>query len=215
VLGRRRYAVSGHFGLRASPGGVATPAFGPEPEALRLSATHFIREVGNQSSGLALHGASLAGLARFADADLACEFSAGPQTPDIGSTTDPLYLPGDELAPIFEWFELAWRVLDTVAAGVPGGWTQSTVQLWPEHFDVGTSLDFGRGDGAGVNLGLSAGDAFSEEPYVYIGPWGEARPGDPHFWNASFGAFLPRTEAGDAEACVDFLRSGLARVSEA
>ncbi len=39
VLGRRRWAVSGHFGLRASPGGVATPAFGPEPEVLRLTTT--------------------------------------------------------------------------------------------------------------------------------------------------------------------------------
>ena len=37
VLGRRRFVVSGHFGLRASPGGLATPAFGPEPETLRIT----------------------------------------------------------------------------------------------------------------------------------------------------------------------------------
>jgi hypothetical protein len=105
-------------------------------------------------------------------------------------------------------------VLDAVASDLPAGWTQSTVQLWPEHFDVGTGLDFGRGEGAGVNLGLSAGDAFSEEPYVYVGPWGDERPGDADFWNSSFGAFRTRAEAGDAEACADFLRSGLARLAE-
>jgi hypothetical protein len=221
VLGRRRYAVSGHFGLRASPDGLATPAFGPEPETLRLTATRLIREVGTQSSGMPLQGATLEELARFADADLGSDFSAGANMPGLGSTTNALSLPSDELVPIFEWFELAWRVLDAVGTDLPVGWTKSTVQLWPEHFDVGTGLDFGRGvgdgnaDGDGVNLGFSAGDSFSEEPYVYIGPWGPERPGDPNYWNAPFGALVTRSDAGDAEACADFLRAGLARLSEA
>ena len=34
VLARRRHAVSGRFGLRATPGGIGTPAFGP-PDAAR------------------------------------------------------------------------------------------------------------------------------------------------------------------------------------
>ena len=97
-------------------------------------------------------------------------------------------------------------------------WTQSTVQLWPEHFDLGTSLDFGGGDGDGdgdgVNLGFSAGDAFSEEPYAYVGPWGPERPGDSGFWNAPFGALVTRSQAGDVSACVAFLRSALARLAE-
>jgi hypothetical protein len=116
-------------------------------------------------------------LARFAGADLGSAFSAGAQTPGLGSRTEPLHLPPDELAHIFDWFVLGWRVLDTVASGLPAKWTQSTVQLWPEHFDVGTSLDFGRSDG--VNLGFSAGDAFSDEPYAYVGPRGLERRGDP------------------------------------
>ena len=37
VLGRRRYQVSGRFGLRASPGGFATPAFGDGPEVVRIA----------------------------------------------------------------------------------------------------------------------------------------------------------------------------------
>ncbi len=61
VLGRRRFAVSGHFGLRASPRGVATPAFGPEPEVLRLAGAHLVREVGNETRTMPIDGASAGG----------------------------------------------------------------------------------------------------------------------------------------------------------
>ena len=46
---------------------------------------------------------------------------------------------------------------------------------------------------AQVNLGFSPGDAFSDDPYVYVGPWGPARPGDDGYWNAPFGAALSRS----------------------
>ena len=213
VLGRRRAAVSGHFGLRSSPGGLATPAFGPEPEALRLTATRLIREVGTRSSGLPLGGATLAELAAFAGTDLASDFSAGAQTPDLGPTAEPLDLDPDELLRIFDWFDLGWRVLDTVTSGLPDSWTQSTVQLWPEHFDVGTDLDF-RADvaGAGATLGFSAGDAFSEDPYVYVTPWQPGRPGEAAFWNAPFGALRTQAQTPHERACVAFLRDGLDRL---
>ena len=71
--------------------------------------------------------------------------------------------------------------------------------VWPEHFDAATALDLGAG--AGVNLGFSGGDAFCEEPYAYVGPWGPERPGDPAYWNAPFGAFVPRARAGDVADC--------------
>jgi hypothetical protein len=215
VLGRRRFAVSGHFGLRASPGGLATPAFGPEPEALRITSARLIREVGNESRGLALAGATLAELADFAGADLDEEFSAGSATPALGPIDEPLELDAKELEELFSWFDLAWRVLDQVMAEQPGPGRQTTVQLWPEHFDVGMTLDPGAGadDEAQVNLGFSAGDAFSDDPYVYVGPWGPARPGGGGYWNAPFGAALPRSLVHDAADCVSFIRSGLERLS--
>jgi hypothetical protein len=220
VLGRRRYAVSGHFGLRASPDGLATPAFGLEPETLRLTPACLVREVGTESSSVSLQGATLEELARFADADLGSDYSTGANTPDLGSTTEPLHLPPDELTLIFDWFALGWRVLDTVGTELPDKWTHSTVQLWPEHFDAGTNVVFNRAgagadaDADGVTLGFSAGDSFSEEPYAYVGPWGPERPGDPGFWNAPFGALVTRAQAGDASACVAFLRTGLTRLAE-
>jgi hypothetical protein len=41
-----------------------------------------------------------------------------------------------------------------------------------------------------VNLGASPGDTYSEQPYLYVGPWEPDRPGDPSYWNAPFGATL-------------------------
>jgi hypothetical protein len=208
VLGRRRYAVSGHFGLRASPGGISTPAFGPEPETLRLTPACLVREVGNESQGLALAGASLASLAAFAGADLDSEFSAGAEMPALGPVDEPLEFDAKELAGLFWWFDLGWRVLDDAMAERRGACTTATIQLWPEHFDVGTSLAFGADDG--VNLGFSPGDGFSDEAYLYVGPWGAARPGPPSYWNAPFGAVLRRSEVHDAEDCSAFIRTGLA-----
>jgi hypothetical protein len=215
VLGRRRDAVSGHFGLRASPGGLGTPAFGPEPETLRLTSASLIREVGTESRRLALAGATLAELADFAGADLGVEFSAGPGTPALGRIDEPLELDVKELDEIFSWFDLGWRVLDQVMAERPGLGRSATVQLWPEHFDVGTTLDLGDGDGDGnqVNLGFSPGDAFSDDPYVYVGPWGPARPGDDGYWNAPFGAALSRSLVHDAADALSFIRTGLERLS--
>lgn len=207
VLGRRRYAVSGHFGLRASPGGIGTPSFGPEPETLRLTSDFLIREVGGDSGQIALAGATLASLAEFAGADLAAEFSAGADTPALGPTDEPLSLDASELDVLFSWYDLGWRVLDQVSAGVGKA---STIQLWPEHFDAGTSLEFGPENG--VNLGFSPGDSFSDEPYAYVGPWGAARPGSASYWNAPFGAVLPRSQVKGADDCAAFLRTGLDRL---
>ena len=207
VLGRRRYAVSGHFGLRASPAGISTPAYGPEPETLRLTPACLVREVGSEARGLALAGATLGSLAAFAGADLGDGFSAGGDTPAPGPADEPLELDAKELAGLFSWFDLGWRVLDEVMAEQSGECVTTTIQLWPEHFDVGTSLQFGAGDG--VNLGFSPGDGFSDEAYVYIGPWEAARPGPASFWNAPFGAVLIHSEVHGVDDGLAFIRTGL------
>jgi len=207
VLGRRRFAVSGHFGLRASPRGIATPAFGPEPEVLRVAGPILVREVGAHCRAMPMDGASLAELATFGGVDLADAFSAGPDTPEVGPADKPLRVSVGELDALYAWFDLGWRVLDAVTSDTPLMSSRSSIQLWPEHFDAGCTVDLG--SGAGVNLGFSPGDSFSEEPYGYVGPWGPERPGDPTYWNAPFGAVVPRSRAGGFAECVSFIRSGL------
>lgn len=53
--------------------------------------------------------------------------------------------------------------------------------LWPEHFDVAVTL-------GEVNYGVSLGDEFLDEPYMYVGPF---KPRTGPFWNAPFGAARP------------------------
>jgi hypothetical protein len=212
VMGRRRFEVSGHFGLRASPAGIATPAFGPEPEVLRIAGSTFVREVGSDASSVALDGSTLATLAQFADVDLTSEFSAGPNMPPVGSPDETLDVDVAALHDLTGWFDLGWRVLDTCIGQLDDRWAASTVQLWPEHFDVGTTVT--RTGGPSVNLGFSPGDDFCPDPYLYVGPWGPERPGDERFWNAPFGAFVTRAHTPDPSNALTFLQTGLNRVTE-
>src|SRR6516165_2711259 len=108
VLGRRRFDVSGHFGLRASPGGIGTPAFGPEPEVLRITGATLVREVGTESSRIDVAGSTMAELAQFAGVDLESEYSAGANTPPVGSLDEPLCLDQGVLAELVAWFDLGW-----------------------------------------------------------------------------------------------------------
>jgi succinate dehydrogenase / fumarate reductase iron-sulfur subunit len=70
--------------------------------------------------------------------------------------------------------------------------------LWPEHFDVGITLD-------AVNYGVSPGDDSIPEPYAYVGPH-TARKGK--FWNQPFGAARPMSDFADADAVVAFFEEG-------
>jgi hypothetical protein len=114
-------------------------------------------------------------------------------------------------AAIGDWFALGWRALDEVAVSSPG---PTVVQLWPEHFDAG--CDVAVRDGR-ANLGASPGDGFHDQPYLYVGPWSDARPGDADYWNAPFGAVLGHAELRGApdphRAALDFYRRGLALLS--
>jgi len=215
VLGRRRFEVSGHFGLRASPGGVATPAFGEEPEAIRLSGVWLVRELGGLSAVTTVSGATLRDLVGFAGADVDAPFSAGEATPPLGDVDAPIELDASATGAIAQWFGLGWRVLDEVLASLPASAEPATTQLWPEHFDAATHV--GLSSGTRVNLGFSAGDDFEPEPYLYVGPWTPERPGDPEYWNAPFGALMRSSDIGaGADAgrrCVDFLLAGLANAS--
>ena len=66
--------------------------------------------------------------------------------------------------------------------------------------------------GERMNVGGSPGDGYLPEPYLYVGPRSAARPGDPAYWNAPFGAALTFTElrATDrpADAALEFLLRG-------
>ena len=213
VLARGRHAATGKFGLRSTPGGFGTPAFGPAVEVLRVAGSGLIREHEGRVSTMPVEGATLADLAAFASVDLSTPFSAGADTPPLGDPHAPIAVDASEVARLADWLHLGWRILDAVVATCAGA---MAIQLWPEHFDAGTSVAVGEAVNDRCNLGASPGDAFSDEPYLYVGPWSGDRPGDAGYWNTPFGAAVSRDEllaTSDPFASgVAFLSHGLARL---
>lgn len=190
VLARRRYAATGRFGLRPSPGGIATPAFGDGPEAVRTCADFLVVERGADAVGVSL--STLGDAAAAAGVELDAEFSVGDDTPALIDPDRPLDLDPDALDALAAWFALGSVAIDEVVATTPAMAAATTRQIWPEHFDLGGAVTLRRPDGTEVkaNLGASPGDGYEPHPYLYVGPWTEDRPGDPSFWNAPFGASL-------------------------
>jgi hypothetical protein len=176
-----------------------------------VSADVIVREIGANAAYLPITGSSIRTVARFAGADLDIRFPSGPDTPGQGDIDAPLEVAVEAAGELADWYLLGWEILDRVLTGLPVDAEPAVVQLWPEHFDVGTNV--GLPSSSRVNLGASPGDSFSGEPYLYVGLQGADRPGDPTFWNAPFGAVLPWGDLVDepnkVDAGVAFLRTGL------
>jgi hypothetical protein len=213
VLARRRADLVGKIGLRASPGGIGTPAAGPDHEVVRTSGAWLLRERSGAAAAtrsLRLDGATLAEAAALVEVDLTQPLDAGADTPALGDVDAPLAIDPLAATALGSWFEFGWSVLDEVVAGLGAGATPSVVQLWPEHFDA--AVDVAVGDGR-VNLGISPGDAGHPDPYLYVGPWGRERPGDAAYWNAPFGAVLAHPAIAGSTAArttaVSFVRRGV------
>ena len=101
-------------------------------------------------------------------------------------------------------------VVDPAAAAVlAAGWRrgyealrlfapQEPPILWPEHFDVGITVDE-------VTYGVSPGDSFHPTPYAYVAPW--SLP-EGEFWNAPFGSCRAVDDLADAPARAAYFAEG-------
>ena len=95
----------------------------------------------------------------------------------------------------------SWRDGDAALrrfAAAHGGTQPPEPVVWPEHFDVGITIE-------DVNYGVSPGDEHINEPYAYVGP---PRPRSGPFWNKPFGAARPLRELPDADAVLAFFERG-------
>ncbi|HET9094227.1 MAG TPA: hypothetical protein VFN36_03985 [Solirubrobacteraceae bacterium] len=211
ILARARKAADGEISLRVGLTGLATPAFGADREVLRLAGGHLIREtrVGGElrSRAVRVVGRTLAELADFAAVDLDADVDFGHDAPGVGDRMSPLCFDEAAAEALLGWYQLGAKALDRVIIGASD---PSVVQLWPEHFDVAIDLETASGR---CNLGAAPPDTTSDQPYLYVGPHGEVRTGDPAFWNAPFGALLSAERVhrdGDpVAAAVSFFRYGL------
>jgi hypothetical protein len=126
-----------------------------------------------------------------------------------------LMLDSDATTVLGDWYLLGHRAVDVAIASLPDP-QASIVRLWPEHFDVGIDLavDSRSKPGVRTNLGASAGDEFHQEPYLYVAPWSDDRPGPTEFWNAPFGATLGYGDLDVSEnplaAATEFFLHGIA-----
>jgi hypothetical protein len=100
--------------------------------------------------------------------------------------------PAQRIAQGFAWGDEALRRLASDVTPV----------LWPEHFDLGITVDE-------VNYGISPGDDYLGEPYAYAGPW---KPRVGTFWNAPFGAARPLRIIPGSTALYDFFMEARTRV---
>jgi hypothetical protein len=185
VLAGPQHRASGTIRLRVTDAGFATVA---APD-LHVTAGALILSDGRH---VPLAGRTLAEVA----ADAGVEPGAPHDLYPDGSGAEPgdkLVL--DDATAILSGFTAGEAALRALSADVPP-------VLWPEHFDLGISLDE-------VNYGVSAGDTAIDEPYAYVGPW-KPRTGD--FWNVPFGAAHPLRELPDLLA---FFKEGRQRSLDA
>ena len=177
------------------PGGFGTPPL-PDGTTIAIRADELV--VGDRTAPLT----TLRAAAAFVGIELSPK-------PDVGSDL-PLFEPDAALVidvgaarELADWYAHGAQALARLDTGIGN---VSVATLWPEHFDLAITVELP--GGAGINIGFSPGDAASDEPYAYVGPWDRAGL-DGSFWNAPFGALRTRHEVG-AHAAVDaFLAEGI------
>ncbi|ACU71133.1 conserved hypothetical protein [Catenulispora acidiphila DSM 44928] len=180
LLAGPQYREHGTIRLRVLPGAIATIA------APDLRVDHL--KVQTHTTGVEVRGATYAEI--------------GAQLGVIAGAPEGLYGEGSGAKPSDrpvldpQAAEALLEALDRGDQGLRRFAPDQTPVLWPEHFDVGITIDE-------VNYGVSLGDAFLDEPYMYVGPF---KPRTGPFWNAPFGAARPL--AATVEEIAEFFAEG-------
>ena len=200
VLAPARYRAEKRIGLQASPGGFGTPVFG-EREQLRVEGRQLVLTHGTKESRVPIttvgEAAAAAGIAPGAPSDVYPP--ATPLQPDA-----PLEVDDSAAAVLAAFFALGTELLEGLRVASAETDAASTVQLWPEHFDLG--LELGEEDrGARATYGASPGDDPHDEPYLYVLWWTEP---DPAFPGASRSYSELQAASDPASAGREFLERG-------
>ena len=120
----------------------------------------------------------------------------------------PLGIEPEPAGVVGAWFTLGAGVLAAAVAAASAEDDPAEIQLWPEHFDLATSIG---PEGHRANVGASPGDADHDAPYVYVGPW-EPRTGG--IWNEPWGASLGYEAIRGGTDPLDAIRNALRALSD-
>jgi len=190
VLAGPQYAACGRIELRVTPGGFGTV----ESPDLRVEGDHVV-VAGRAEPIDGRTPRTLAAAVGVTATHLDDVYSGGPGVGD------------DELLVIdrasAQLLASAFAVGDDALCGLAPA---VVPVLWPEHFDVGITVDE-------INYGVSPGDDHLPVPYAYVGPW--TIPAADSFWNAPFGAAREMSTLADPAAVLAFFEEGRDRVRTA
>ena len=210
VVAEARRRANGKFGLRWTRGGFGTPFFGDDVQ-VRVEGAELVVQEGSTVRSAPI--TTLAAAAEFVGVEPGTE-AAEHDSPPLGDVDRSLGVTPAAGTFLGAWFGLAWAVLEELRV-TPGASEPDRPQLWPGHFDP--ALAIGDPEGGRATYGFSPGDSGHDEPYLYVGAWGEVDRSDP-FWNEENfnGASLPYRELEASSdpytTALDFLRGGLDRL---
>ena len=173
--------------------GFATGPLPRPPWLLAVRGTDLV--VGDGTLTLPLHG-TFADLAANAGVACAPPADAYPPASDC-KPSDRLHLHPAAVAELIRALQIGDHACRVMAATYAASDPPVPV-LWPEHFDVGITLD-------AVNYGVSPGDDAIPEPYAYVGPHTQRKG---KFWNQPFGAARLISEFEDADGVIAFFEDG-------
>src|SRR3954451_19874352 len=150
VLAPALHAATGHIGLRVLPDGITTPPFGDDDREVSLQGVE-LRDTRADGSRRAAPLTTLGDAAAFAGVPIGADTGVYTATTPADATT-PVH--GDEALTraLAGWFAFGDGALQAWTSE-HGEESPSTVQLWPEHFDLGT--DLGPDDARRANYGAS------------------------------------------------------------
>jgi hypothetical protein len=176
LLAGPQYASHGTIKLAVRPGG-----FGTVREPTAAVAGNRLRTPGAE---VTLHDRTIS--------DVAAEAGIRPSTLTAvytdGCGLDETHLLQVDASAAAEIHDAFRRGDEALASFVP----DCERVLWPEHFDLGITVDE-------VNFGVSPGDSYLAVPYAYVGPWSLEGVEGP-FWNAPFGSARPISDTDDLVA---------------
>jgi hypothetical protein len=195
VLAAAQARAGAGIRLRYTPGGFETLVGLPDGRRIAVVGDDIVVRGpgGERAQGLTTVAAAAAFAGVEAGLPPGIYPAATPLNPDA-----PLAVDSDATALLADWFALADEALRHFAEQVTGEQPQPV--LWPEHFDIGITID-------AANYGASPGDQNLPEPYLYVGPHA-GPPRQDEFWNAPFGAARRRTDIHTVDDAVAFFDVG-------
>jgi hypothetical protein len=212
LVAEARRLANTKFGLRYTRGGFGTPFFADD-EQVRVEPGRLVHQRRDEAESVAI--TTLRAASEFLGIEPGT--AAGEHdSPPLGDLDTDLGATPETGCFLGAWFGFAWAVLEELRL-TDGAADVERTQLWPGHFDPATAM----GDvdaGRRATYGASPGDAGHDEPYLYVGAWGDVDRADP-FWNetAFNGASMTYAELQATEnpvaAAIEFFRGGYERLA--